>query len=336
MAPMSMLAVAATLLLTALAAAPMVIAMAAGADARASIEEARRGKRNYFRGHSFSPLRAFARYDFPPFEPGREPAAMVGAGEGADVRLDAPGIAPEQLRITVLPQESKGSPFRFRLERLAPGGDVRIDGEPLPDEGPEATRIVPEETKIAVGPFAIRPYVQAEAGILILFDSRRTEGKHFVPPAHFPVDLAWRFRLPLVRVPEPETIGMQTSLGRVKEYRRVGYFEIDPPHGTGGDNKGDTKKVKVFAYQPTFAQRKDEALSILFTDLTTGKESYPAGRYIDLAPPEDGLYTLDFNAAYNPLCAYTDVYNCPLPPRENALPIAVRAGELNYPGRKPH
>jgi hypothetical protein len=344
---MSMLVVAATLALVALAAAPIVVALAAGrssdapgakgpasreADARASIEDARRAKQNYFRGHSFSPLRAFARYDFPPFEPGREPAAIVGAAEGADVRLDAQGIAPEQMRITALPRESEGGPFRFRLERLAPGGDVRVDGEPLPDEGPEATRIVPEETKIAVGPFAIRPYVQAEAGILILFDSRLTEGKHFVPPAHFPVDLAWRFHVPLVRVPEPETIGMQTSLGRVKEYRRVGYFEIDPPHGSGGDDK----KVRIFAYQPTFAQRQDEALSILFTDLTTGKETYPAGRYIDLAPPADGLYTLDFNAAYNPLCAYTDVYNCPLPPRENALPVAVRAGELNYPGRKPH
>lgn len=340
-----MLAVAVTLAFVALASSP-IVALAAGrsddapgaqgpasreGSPRTSIEAARRAKQNYFRDHPFSPLRAFARHDFLPFEPGREPTAIVGAGEGAEVRLDAPGIPPDLIRITVLNPQSAGGPYRFRLERRAPGGDIRLDGTALAEEGPEATTVVPEETKIEIGPFAIRPYVQAEAGILILFDSRRTEGTRFVAPADFPVDLAWRFRLPLVRVPEPETVRMQTSLGRVKEYRRVGYFEIDPPPGSGGGGK-----VRVFAYQPTFAQKKDEALSILFTDLTTGKETYPAGRYIDVTPPTDGLYTLDFNAAYNPLCAYTDVYNCPIPPRENALPVAVRAGELDYRGRKPH
>ena len=310
----------------------LLLAALAASDLRADIDEERRAMVNYFRDHSWSPLRAFARFDFPAGEPGSDPAATVGSGERAEVRLDAPGIAPEQLRVTVLRPESEKALYRFRLERLAPGGDVRVDGQPLPDDGAGATRIVPEETRIELGPFAVRPYVQADAGILILFDRRRTEGERFVPPVHFPVDPAWRFRLPLVRIPEPETIRLQTSLGRVKEYVRAGYFEIEPPPGSGAAAR---QKVKVFAYRPTFTPQKEEGLSVLFTDRTTGKESYAAGRYLDLKAPVDGLYTLDFNAAYNPLCAYTHVYNCPIPPRENALPIAVRAGEKDYPAR-PH
>ena len=88
--------------------------------------------------------------------------------------------------------------------------------------------------------------------------------------------------------------------------------------------------MRVHVYQPTFVTQPGEALSILFTDRTTGKETYGAGRYLDLEPPQDGLYTVDFNRAYNPFCAYTGVYNCPIPPPENHLPVAIRAGEKTY------
>jgi uncharacterized protein (DUF1684 family) len=65
----------------------------------------------------------------------------------------------------------------------------------------------------------------------------------------------------------------------------------------------------------------------MFTDLTSGAETYGGGRYIDLVRNVSGLYELDFNRAYNPYCYYNESYECPLPPRENRLPIAIRAGE---------
>ena len=76
-----------------------------------------------------------------------------------------------------------------------------------------------------------------------------------------------------------------------------------------------------------------EWLFLPFTDATTGKESYDGGRYIDLNTEDikDGKVVIDFNKAYNPLCAYvSDVYSCPIPPKENHLSISVRAGEMMY------
>lgn len=74
-------------------------------------------------------------------------------------------------------------------------------------------------------------------------------------------------------------------------------------------------------------------LFIPFTDMTSGEESYENGRYIDLsiADVESGHFTIDFNKAYNPYCAYvSDLYNCPIPPKENHLSIKIKAGEMKY------
>ena len=64
-----------------------------------------------------------------------------------------------------------------------------------------------------------------------------------------------------------------------------------------------------------------------FTDLTTGKETYQAGRYLEIARSSTGIYVVDFNRAYNPYCYYNPTYDCPYPPKENRLPAAILAGE---------
>ncbi len=67
-----------------------------------------------------------------------------------------------------------------------------------------------------------------------------------------------------------------------------------------------------------------------FRDATSGKETYGAGRYLDVQPAKRGKVKIDFNLAYNPFCAYNDAYSCPLPPGENWLQVAIRAGEKDY------
>jgi len=61
-----------------------------------------------------------------------------------------------------------------------------------------------------------------------------------------------------------------------------------------------------------------------------GKETYPAGRYLEIETAEDGKYVVDFNMAYNPYCAYNDRWSCPITPAENRLKIAIKAGEMLY------
>lgn len=93
----------------------------------------------------------------------------------------------------------------------------------------------------------------------------------------------------------------------------------------------------LFGYQ--LMKLKDSAafadhFFIPFKDVTTGKSTYSAGRYLDFTASNisnDGLI-IDFNKAYNPYCAFTDGYNCPIPPKKNTLSIAIKAGEKKYKG----
>jgi len=86
-------------------------------------------------------------------------------------------------------------------------------------------------------------------------------------------------------------------------------------------------KCRLLAYEPAPGEVDEPYILIPFRDATTGKETYGAGRYIDLEPNADDVYDLDFNRAYHPYCAYDEAWSCTLPPPENKLTIRVEAGE---------
>jgi len=135
--------------------------------------------------------------------------------------------------------------------------------------------------------------------------------------SYYPVEPALRFRATLVRHAEPKAIVMQTSDGDAREYRNVGHFEVAI----------DGQPVTVQAYQTPGAHE----LFVPFRDKTSGKETYGAGRYLDLHPVAAGdVFDLDFNLAYNPMCAYNEAFSCPFPPPENWLQVPIRAGERTY------
>ena len=144
----------------------------------------------------------------------------------------------------------------------------------------------------------------------------------FVGLDYFPVDPALRFRARLVEHPTQEELTFPTSKGTEQRFVRYGYFEV--PIG------GQT--VRVNAFRPVHVRGGHDYLFVPFRDATSGKETYGAGRYVDLEVDPSGAYDLDFNVAYNPYCAYSDDYVCPLPPPENWLPVAIRAGEKAWSG----
>lgn len=112
---------------------------------------------------------------------------------------------------------------------------------------------------------------------------------------------------------------MKTSTDRLPLYKKYGevYFEI----------KGE--KFKLNVYQNVEFSKKKEYKNYLFlpfTDLTNGETTYGGGRYIDLEIPPGKSIVIDFNKAYNPYCAYSHSYSCPIVPEENFLNIKIEAG----------
>ncbi len=118
---------------------------------------------------------------------------------------------------------------------------------------------------------------------------------------------------------------MKTSGTKNKSYLRYGKL-----HFSIGD-----RNCELTIYQSKQLMLTSEYknyLFIPFTDLTSGENSYGGGRYLDLLMEEikKDSVDIDFNKAYNPYCAYTSGYNCPIPPAENDLPVAIEAGEMNF------
>lgn len=139
---------------------------------------------------------------------------------------------------------------------------------------------------------------------------------------YFPINLELRFRLKLNRYPAPEHVRLGTNTGEIRDGLRYGYFEFLA--------EGQVCRLQAYRLDDS-ANSGKPYLFIPFQDATTGKETYSAGRYLDLPENTSGIYDLDFNRAYNPLCAYAEGYSCPLPPDENRLPVPIKAGEKNYP-----
>jgi uncharacterized protein (DUF1684 family) len=144
--------------------------------------------------------------------------------------------------------------------------------------------------------------------------------RDFPPLPYYPVDEQFRVPAALRVARGDDTMEMSTSTGTRRAMRRIGTLEF------------------TLLGQPmtltAFAEASDRTLARLFVpfgDLTNVKETYRAGRYLDLDRTPTGLYDLDFNRAYHPFCLFNASFECPIPPRENHLEVAVRAGERLSP-----
>jgi uncharacterized protein len=109
---------------------------------------------------------------------------------------------------------------------------------------------------------------------------------------------------------------MPTSTGALRKMQLVGTLQFTLA--------GEQRSLGAFVEDGT---RQITELFVPFADQTTGTETYSAGRYLNIEPTTTGYYTIDFNGAYNPYCAYNAAYECPYPPPSNRLNIEIRAGE---------
>lgn len=138
----------------------------------------------------------------------------------------------------------------------------------------------------------------------------------------FEPDTAFLVSASLERIVDGAIVEMATTTDRIARYRVYArlVFELI----------GDSYVLFLYEYVPkTPVERIEEyPLFLPFTDLTNGETTYPGGRYVDVVRQDGDVWTIDFNKSYNPYCAYNDKYSCPVPPRENHLPLLVNAGVM--------
>jgi uncharacterized protein (DUF1684 family) len=136
-----------------------------------------------------------------------------------------------------------------------------------------------------------------------------------LPLPYYPIDPAYVVPASLRLAEERPVFEMPTSTGTLRRYQLVGSIEFTL--------NGQPMSLGAFVEDGADIGN----LFVPFADLTTGTETYSAGRYLDVEPTSSGYYRLDFNTAYNPYCAYNSAYECPFPPPSNRLKVAIRAGE---------
>jgi uncharacterized protein (DUF1684 family) len=137
-----------------------------------------------------------------------------------------------------------------------------------------------------------------------------------LPLRYYPADTDFSVPAVLKLADDRPVFEMPTSTGAPRKMQLVGTLEFTL--------QGQPQTLGAFVEDGT---EQIVNLFVPFADMTTGTETYAAGRYLDLHPTATGYYTVDFNRAYNPYCAYNSSYECPFPPVSNRLKLAVRAGE---------
>ena len=137
-----------------------------------------------------------------------------------------------------------------------------------------------------------------------------------LPLAYYPIDESYAVPATLEPSADRSQIQVPTSIGKIRNLERIGTLKFSI----------QGKPLRLTAFRD-LESRDMSRLFVPFADQTSGPETYPAGRYMELDPTPTGIYLVDFNIAYHPYCYYSPEYDCPFPPKENRLDLPIRAGE---------
>jgi uncharacterized protein (DUF1684 family) len=278
---------------------PVTLSKEAAAAALKDIETDRADTQKWLQSDPTSYLATVDRRDF-----GNRTTMTIGRAADNDLRIDAAPIAAHHLKVTV-----QGD--RFHVQAVDPSATFAVGKEQKRDA-------VVDPSAIGVGRFLLRLSHQRFPAVIV-FDPESPRYKEYKGLQYFPPDLSYRFELALTPNPKPETVVIMSTRGNQRHAQHLGWFDFV----VGG------VPCRLEAMRLLEPGVGENDLGIFFRDATTGKESYALGRYVDVKKLPDGRFLLDFNFAYNPACAFSDYYNCPIPPKGNTLAVAIRAGEMD-------
>ena len=193
--------------------------------------------------------------------------------------------------------------FRFAVLAAVAAAAACNSGPPPPDDSSYLTTIIEWRAN------RDREWRETDDPIPVNRREELLPLRYYPPDANYAVPAQLRLSddRPIVQVP--------TSTGTQRRLQVVGTLEFTL----------NGQQLSLGALSPPGEPIRN--LFVPFADLTTGKETYSAGRYLDIVPTSTGIYTIDFNYAYNPTCAYNATYECPYPPPSNRLKVPIRAGE---------
>ena len=199
----------------------------------------------------------------------------------------------------------------------AHAGAFRLDHGKVSVTMDGATRVVKPDSGdiVRVGRLRLLVIQRGDRYGIRLKDPESEARVHFKGIESFPANE--QYRVVAKWIADAKKIPILNVLGQTEDSESPGYAEFQL-HG------------REFTLRPILEEPGATELFYIFKDETSGKETYPAGRFFYSAMPKDGHVILDFNKAYNPPCAFTPYATCPLPPPENRLAVRIEAGEKRY------
>lgn len=205
------------------------------------------------------------------------------------------------------------------IAHIKPGVAATMNGKPvetsemLPDSLLGHAR--PSDVRLSLGRLTLWVHASGDRYAIRLRDPNSALRHDFHGLSWFPVDGSYRVAARFVAYDQPKQVPFQNLAGDSLMLPISGYV-IFSVHG---------QELRLDAQPDT-----DGGLTFVIRDLTSGKETYAAARFLDTDAPKDGTVVLDFNEAYNPPCAYNPYTTCPLPPPGNRLHLRIEAGEKTY------
>jgi uncharacterized protein (DUF1684 family) len=196
------------------------------------------------------------------------------------------------------------------------GVDVTLGGAPVRTQKLDARG---DPAPLSIGDLRMFLIRREDRYGIRMRDMQSAMRRGFKGITYFPLAEKYRVTATFSAYGEPHTIRVPNVLGQNPEMVSPGYvtFAID----------GHALRL-----EPVYETDEKKDLFFIFKDLTSQDATYPAGRFLHTPLPQNGEVTIDFNLAYNPPCAFTDFATCPLPPRQNQMPVRIEAGEKAYHG----
>ena len=205
--------------------------------------------------------------------------------------------------------------------KLEPGVQGKVGGKPVTTAVLKSDESGPPDV-LVMGPLTFQVIKRGERYGIRMKDNDSAARKGFTGLKWYDVREDYRIVARFTSYPAPRPIKVPNILGQSEAMPSPGYATFS----LGG------QEIRL---EGVLEEPQAEQLFFILRDQTSGKQTYPAGRFLYADLPKDGRIVLDFNKAYNPPCAFTAFATCPLPPPQNWMPVRVEAGELDFGSHGP-